>query len=265
MNLKFRDLINAPLSNLYAMKELQLVLRHLNISKNDKVLEIGCGNGLGSIMVSKVAKETVGIDISEPIIKLLKARISNNLIPKNELDFAVLDATQPCPTKWIGYFNKVFCIDVIEHIDINLREKLLDFSCKAVSPGGLLVITFPMNNYHHGHLITEEAVSNFIDKIRKNNFEAHSFHFKPASISGLSDKAYVKVQNLFYSEPCVDTFKESIDFKLLSNPKLYHKLIKVGTAFIFKISAILSPLYIPTQPRSATRALIVGTKIEEAK
>lgn len=201
----------------------------------------------------------MGVDISEPIIKLLKERINKSQNP-SKLRFAIADATQSCPIKWIGYFNKVFCIDVMEHIDINLRKNLLDFACKTVSPEGLLVITFPMNNYHHGHLITEKDVSNFTNKIRGSGFEANNFYFRPSFISNLTDKIYTTIQKLFYSEPSVDIFEESVNFQLLPNPKWYYKIVKVGTIVLFKFNVILTPLYIPSQPRNATRALIIGEK-----
>jgi hypothetical protein len=58
MKLKVKELMNAPLSNLYAMRELQLILEDLKLHKDDKVIEIGPENGLGSLILSKYAKKS---------------------------------------------------------------------------------------------------------------------------------------------------------------------------------------------------------------
>jgi protein-L-isoaspartate O-methyltransferase len=48
------------------------VLDHLEIESKDRVLEIGCGNRLGSIVFSKITKEVMGIDISLLIIVFIE-------------------------------------------------------------------------------------------------------------------------------------------------------------------------------------------------
>ena len=61
--MKFNELLKAPLTNLYTMRSLELLLSNLNINKDDSVLDIGLGSGFETFILSKRAKEVVGIDV----------------------------------------------------------------------------------------------------------------------------------------------------------------------------------------------------------
>lgn len=95
MKLTFSELMQAPLSNLYAIRELQLVLDGLSTFGNDSAIEIGPGNGLGSLILSKYAKKVIGIDISEPLIKHL-----NKSQKLENVEFHVRDATKYPPEEF---------------------------------------------------------------------------------------------------------------------------------------------------------------------
>lgn len=128
--MKFNELINAPISNLYSMRTLELVLSNLNLSKDDSVLEIGLGSGFETFMISKQSREVVGIDISEPLIKFL------NKSPKlDNAKFYVMDSTKKPPNEFLGAFDKCICLDVLEHVED--PRGLLDFISKILRRGVL--------------------------------------------------------------------------------------------------------------------------------
>jgi SAM-dependent methyltransferase len=242
--------MNAPLSNLYAMRELQLVLNHLKIGCDDRILEIGCGNGLGSIIVSKISKEVVGIDVSAPVIKILRDNYE-----RHNLKFVCMDATRECPKSMREYFSKVFCIDVMEHIEREKRDKLLTFASNSLMRGGRLVFTFPMNNLNHGHLITEKDVYEFATHLSKS-FELVDVKFLKSNFVGqIIDNFYGNIQKILVPSKEGNLFEESTCFQMLQNPKWHHKLIKLGTFLLFKLSA---HSYKATEPSGCSRALIIG-------
>jgi SAM-dependent methyltransferase len=95
-----------------------------NVSQNDFVLDVGCGNGLVSYEVSKKAKKVIGIDIENNNIK----RAKNNC-RRDNLDFIIGDATK------YDFKNKVDVIilsNVLEHIEnrVELLKKLEKISSK---------------------------------------------------------------------------------------------------------------------------------------
>jgi len=232
------------------MRELQLVLDHLKIEREDRVLEIGCGNGLGSIIASKIAKEVVGIDISAPVIKLLKDNYE-----RHNLKFVCIDATRECPRSMREYFSKVFCIDVMEHIEREKRDKLLMFASNSLMCGGRLVFTFPMNNLNHGHLITEKDVYEFVTHLSKS-FERVDVKFLKNNFVGqIIDNFYGSIQKTLAPPKEGDFFEESTCFKMLEKPKRYYKLIKIGTFLLFILSA---HSYKATEPNECSRVLIIG-------
>jgi 2-polyprenyl-3-methyl-5-hydroxy-6-metoxy-1,4-benzoquinol methylase len=77
-------------------------------NRNDVVLDAGCGSGRFIKLLSPFVKEMHGIDISEKALKIAKSyKIKNAIIRKgNVLKIPYRNNS----------FDKVICIDVIEHI-----------------------------------------------------------------------------------------------------------------------------------------------------
>ncbi len=91
--------------------ELPILRNMMTVDGIDKVLEIGCGNGHGAKLIKKYfhARNIVGIDLDERMIKLAEKR--NN---DPSISFLVMDAsTLNFPDK---YFDAVFDFGVIHHI-----------------------------------------------------------------------------------------------------------------------------------------------------
>ena len=129
MKLKFNDLINMPLSNIYAIRELELVLNYLNLDKDDHLLDIGCGSGRVCFMASKYVKKVVGADISKVVINFLNEK------PKpDNVEFYVMDATKEPPDVFLNRFDKCICIDVLEHVGD--PKMFLEFISKILKVGG---------------------------------------------------------------------------------------------------------------------------------
>lgn len=80
-----------------------------NVSSEDKVLDIGCGNGACTNAVSKKVSRAIGIDISQKNINFAKEKFSNN-----NLIYITGDAT-----KYIfdEKFDTILLSNVLEHIE----------------------------------------------------------------------------------------------------------------------------------------------------
>lgn len=80
-----------------------------NISPNDTVLDIGCGNGALAYDVAKQVQRLVGVDIDEQLIE--KAKKKHKL---SNLEFLCCDATRDLGTE---HFSVIILSNVLEHIE----------------------------------------------------------------------------------------------------------------------------------------------------
>ena len=104
--------------------------------KKLKILDVGCGSGLGLYYLSQKVPDQVesylGIDLST---ERLRPRFEKEPLPH---DFTDVDLD----TEWsYGQFDIVWCAEVIEHLidDTGLFRKM----ARSLAPGGVLVITTP--------------------------------------------------------------------------------------------------------------------------
>lgn len=99
-----------------------------------RVLDAGCGDGLGTRFLARVAREVVGVDASARAIAACRAtwRVGNLRFEQGDV------ATDAIPG---GTYEVVVCLQLLEH----LREPrgLLARLRQALDPGGMLVLSTP--------------------------------------------------------------------------------------------------------------------------
>lgn len=133
------------------------------------VLDIGCHGGtFTNVIVKKIgSKKMYGIDISSSAIALAKKRIPNG-------HFQVADATH-LPFKE-NFFDAVFCLEVLEHVDDPL--KVISEIKRVLKKSGYVVLLVPSESklfklvwflwtlyYHHWR---HAHVQNFQDQRLEN-------------------------------------------------------------------------------------------------
>lgn len=89
------------------------LLKKLDISTNDRLLEVGCGLGVGSELILKEfhPKEIVGLDFCEKHVS--KANEIHEKSLSSALQFCVGDA-EDFP-KGLGFFDKIFSVEAAQH------------------------------------------------------------------------------------------------------------------------------------------------------
>lgn len=101
------------------------------IKKDDRVLDLGCGNG--RLYEIKNEAEYFGVDFSEKMIEIAQKRY-----PQGK--FLVADAFS-LPFK-NHFFDKVFCLSVFHHIPSKFyREQFLKEAKRVLKKDGLLILT----------------------------------------------------------------------------------------------------------------------------
>lgn len=107
-----------------------------HISANDVILDIACGNGFGTFLLSRHSKnKVIGGDISQETIDYCKQKWAS---PEN-LCFQLVDGTNSgFPS---GYFDVVVSFETIEHTTQYI-EMLNEFS-RITKKGGTIIISTP--------------------------------------------------------------------------------------------------------------------------
>ncbi len=118
-----------------------LFARHKFVGKMldrfDRVLEVGCHEGLGSIIVAQAVKSLVSVDFYRPYIDSCQSRLSNKV--KN-IDFRGHDIIDG-PVE--GEFDGAFSMDVIEHIDPAQEDCFMRNISVSLRDHGALILGTP--------------------------------------------------------------------------------------------------------------------------
>lgn len=149
------------------------IICELNIKKDDRVLDVGCGDGYILEKVhDKVDMKGYGIDLSTKAIKITKIFAGCR---NRDLEFILGVAEHiPFPDK---FFDKVICSEIIEHVTDD--SKFLKELHRVLRPRGLVYVTFPNKKT----FFLFRPYCNTVDKI-----EGHLRRYEFNRIEGLLKK-----------------------------------------------------------------------------
>ena len=150
------------------------------LCRNKLVLDVGCGLAYGTRIMSRSAKEIVGIDINE-----------------DEVDYAIKYHSAPNITYVkgkvesldMGLFDVAICTEVLEHVERKDIPSLLAGIRKQMKFKGVVVFTTPCQyvtqktrNPHH---VIEYSYVDFVSMIEKffKPFSAAWYDWKDGSVS----------------------------------------------------------------------------------
>ncbi|MBU0517774.1 class I SAM-dependent methyltransferase [bacterium] len=148
--------ISNPLK-IYEFKELT---KNIGISKKDKVLDLGCGAGLQTLILGKKCKEITGVEISESAVasarrksEKLRNRINSRFLCSKLEDAKLEDES----------FDKVFSICVIEHIS-NYEEVLKEIHRILKKQGQIVFSVDCLETITDSDLIEKHKKDHFVVK-----------------------------------------------------------------------------------------------------
>lgn len=109
--------------------------------EGDRILDLGCGRGELTYMLSRYASKTVGIDYSEAAVAIAKKNFGKYQNEQN-LSYQCGDIMQLDPKET---YNKIVMADVYEHIEAEVMEKLLEKTARLLTEDGVLYIHMAPN------------------------------------------------------------------------------------------------------------------------
>lgn len=207
--------------------KFQMVIKLLDLQKSDNFLDIGCGRGELVIYHALHGGKSTGADFSGDAIKLAKEKAT-------ELDanctflvtsFENLDETDK--------FNKIICIDFIEHISIGEGKAFFMKCYNLLAPGGrMIVYTYPNTirrrfgyrlirifSFIKGKPMPEKEPDTISDHYKQYHLNEQSyFTLKNSAMNAGFSK--IRVQ---YFDPSI---KDSILKSLLINTPFRHLFLK---------------------------------------
>ncbi len=184
-------LMNNPLRSFLQDKlEMKIIRKHVSLQDPEKILEIGCGQSVGTKLIKKYfnPKKICGIDLDMRMLHRARNQNSDPLIEFMQADATKLPFADDA-------FDAVFDFGIIHHIS-NWKDCLLEIK-RVVKPGGVLVLedasleTFQgrfwgsllrkMTDHPYLSMYTYQKFSNFLKDINLNiEFQEK---YSPLSIS----------------------------------------------------------------------------------
>lgn len=123
---------NDPKHLLFSLSRYKFVSKILN--KVDSVLEVGCGDCFGSVIVAANVEKYYGVDFDEAVIEDNKTRLQL----KDNMNFEFLNILEnPFHIK----ADAAFSLDVIEHIPFDQEKIYINNIVSSVNKGPVLLGT----------------------------------------------------------------------------------------------------------------------------
>jgi len=127
------------------------------IKKTDRVLEVGCGSGIGALFLSQHSFQVTGIDSDNREVQEAKRINLRENVSFVETDFFNYPAKNA--------FDVVVALDLIEHIPVRRSSVFIQRSTKHLRQNGMLIIGTPSRySYPHQGKLSQAAHKKLYDQ-----------------------------------------------------------------------------------------------------
>jgi 2-polyprenyl-3-methyl-5-hydroxy-6-metoxy-1,4-benzoquinol methylase len=165
--------------------KFRLIERVAMPSKRDRVLDAGCGSGTISQFLSLHAGDVIGIDSNPEAISFASSTYDSPNLQFRLGQFEDLITDKP--------FDRIYCIEVIEHLYESQAAEVLSLFHKITTPGGQLFLTTP--NYRSAWPLIEWLLDKFA-LVATLDEAQHVTHFTRAKLRAISSCAGWRVQDI---------------------------------------------------------------------
>lgn len=144
VNLRYYGLVNSEQSHEATRQRVHWICKRV---VGNTVLDIGCSQGITSILLAREGFQVTGIDIEDTSIKYAKSELmKESLLVQKKVRFLLKDITKLQPRE--GTYDTVIMGEILEHF--SQPNKLLSAAHRLLKRGGRVIITVPFG-YHSFH------------------------------------------------------------------------------------------------------------------
>ena len=125
-----------PIQRFWHYSKQLAIQRHLPPCFNDWVLDVGCGSGVITAFLGSRASRAIGVDNNKEAIAYAKKMFAAANV---EFVYGLVDQE----IEFDKPIDKIYCLEVIEHIYLEQAKKMLENFHRILKPGGKVFITTP--------------------------------------------------------------------------------------------------------------------------
>jgi 2-polyprenyl-3-methyl-5-hydroxy-6-metoxy-1,4-benzoquinol methylase len=165
--------------------KFRLIERVAIPSKRERVLDAGCGSGTVSQFLSLHAGEVIGVDSNPSAISFASSTYNAPNLQFRLGHFEDLTAAKQ--------FDRIYCIEVIEHLYEAQAAEALSVFHKMTTPGGQLFLTTP--NYRSAWPLIEWLLDKFA-LVATLDEAQHVTHFTKGKLCAVLSRAGWRVRQI---------------------------------------------------------------------
>lgn len=151
------------------------------LQKNDKVLDVGCGNGQNMLKMATKVKAITGVDYDEKQLSIGRSLAKEKQFTNVHFLLANLEMGLPFKSE---EFDAVLFLDVLEHL--RKRDFVLGETKRVLKDGGYLFLSLPNKNTSWKKLQRSVGLNSFADP-------DHKIEYSFAQIARLCNNHHLKI------------------------------------------------------------------------
>lgn len=174
------------------------LIKHLTLPPNADILDVGCGTGILSQLLSARYGSYVGVDFSQPMLQEAIKRAKFNKL--NRCSFLRDDAIDVMKRNSNTY-DAIFMLDISEHVPDNEWRLMIAAARHSLKNGGTVYLHTPNLDFFIERLKQFGIIKQFPEHIAVRNSEDNSNFFIEAGYTSVKHKTLAHYNMLQWIHP----------------------------------------------------------------
>ncbi len=172
------QLLHNPRHLLFTLSRYKAAAKMLPRYRDCAVLELGCNEGLGTLILAENATSVMGVDFDQAGIEWAQKNLKNDKLSFVSDDFL---------GKEYGSHDAVISLDVIEHISPDEEARFFATVMDNIAPDGICVIGTP-NDTASAYASPESQKGHINMYTAERLYKAASIYFNNVFFFGMNDE-----------------------------------------------------------------------------